>query len=188
VNPTPQNCVLPADDPRPSPQSKAPVFVVGSARAGTNLLYDMLLSSGKFAVYRTEPGVFDLLVPKFGDLSRKSNRARLLSVWLNSYQYYLSGLGRSFVEEKILNECHGAGDFLRIVMDEIAHMQDVGRWAVWGPDNLLHIPAIAGAMPDVLFIHMIRDGRDVVLSLFKKGFIRPFPWDKRRTLMAAGLH
>lgn len=148
----------------------------------------MLLSSGEFAVYRTEPAVFDLLVPKFGDLSKQNNRARLLSVWLKSYQYYLSGLDRTSIEEKILNECHGAGDFLRIVMDEIAHLQGVGRWAVWGPDNLLHIPAIASTMPGVLFIHMIRDGRDVALSLFKKGFIHPFPWDKKRSLMAAGLH
>src|ERR1700675_905063 len=39
---------------------KPPVFVVGSARSGTTLLYHSLLSSGGFADYRTEPAVFDL--------------------------------------------------------------------------------------------------------------------------------
>jgi hypothetical protein len=161
---------------------------VGSARSGTNLLYDTLLSSGDFAVYRTEPAVFDLLVPKFGDLSKRHNRARLLPVWFKSYQYHLSGLEREFIEQKILDDCHNAGDFLVLVMNEIARPQGVSRWAVWGPDNLLHMRAIASTIPTALFIHMIRDGRDVALSLCKKNFVRPFPWDRKRTLVAAGLH
>lgn len=73
-------------------------------------------------------------------------------------------------------------------MNEITLRQGVERWAVWGPDNLLYIPLIAPTVPDALFLHIIRDGRDVALSMNKKGFIRPFPWDKQRSLLAAGLH
>jgi sulfotransferase family protein len=167
---------------------KPPVFVMGSARSGTNFLYDALLSAGGFAVYRTEPVVFDVLLPKFGDFSKRQNRSRLLSVWFKSYQYRLSGLDRSLIEEKILEHCHNAGDFLTIVMNEIALRQGVERWAVWGPDNLLYIPVIARTVPGALFLHIIRDGRDVALSMNKKGFIRPFPWDKQRSLLAAALH
>ena len=57
-------------------RSKAPVFVLGSVRSGTTLLYHMLLSSGNFVVYRTESNVFNLLEPRFGDLSAKRNRRR----------------------------------------------------------------------------------------------------------------
>jgi hypothetical protein len=171
-----------------TPNLKAPVFVMGSARSGTNFLYDALLSAGGFAVYRTEPVVFDVLLPKFGDFSKQRNRARLLSVWFKSYQYRLSGLDRSLIEERVLEHCHSAGDFLRIVMNEIAQRQGADRWAVWGPDNLLYIPLIAHMVPDAFFLHIIRDGRDVALSMNKKGFIRPFPWDKQRSLLAAALH
>ena len=167
---------------------KAPVFVLGSARSGTNFLYDTLLSSGGFAVYRTEPVVFDILLPKFGDLSKRGNRARLLSVWFKSYQFRLSRLDRDLIEERILSDCRSAGDFLSIVMNEIALLQGAERWAVWGPDNLLYIPLIARTVPRALFLHIIRDGRDVALSMSKKGFIRPFPWDRRRGLLAAALH
>jgi hypothetical protein len=172
----------------PASTLKAPVFVMGSARSGTNFLYDSLLSAGGFAVYRTEPVVFDVLLPKFGDFSQRRNRARLLSLWFKSYQYRLSGLDRSLIEEKVLEDCHSAGDFLSIVMNEIALRQGAERWAVWGPDNLLYISLIAHTVPNALFLHIIRDGRDVALSMNKKNFIRPFPWDKQRGLLAAALH
>jgi hypothetical protein len=109
-------------------------------------------------------------------------------VWFQTYQYRISGLDRPYLAQKILDECHSAGEFLRIVMDEVARQQAVPRWAVWGPDNLLHIPEITKTIPNALFLHMIRDGRDVALSMFKKGWIRPFPWDRKRGLIAAALH
>jgi len=171
-----------------SDKLKPPVFVVGSARSGTNFLYDTLLSSGGFAIYRTEPVVFDILLPKFGDLSQRRNREKLLAVWFKSYQFRLSRLDRGVIEEKILRECHNAGQFLTIVMNELARLQGVERWAAWGPDNLLYIPLIARTVPDALFLHIIRDGRDVALSMTKKKFVRPFPWDGQRSLLVAALH
>jgi hypothetical protein len=42
-------------------------------------------------------------------------------------------------------------------------------------------------IPDALVIHIIRDGRDVAVSLRKIGWIRPFPWDRKRALVTAGL-
>jgi Sulfotransferase family len=180
--------VSPPDPPKLPAAFNPPVFVVGSARSGTTLLYHSLLSSGDFAVYRTEPAVFDLLAPKFGNLAIQENLVRLLPVWFRSYQYRLSGLDRSSLERTILAECHSNGDFLRIVMEHVTLQQGAKRWAVWGPDNLLHIPSIAHTIPNALFIHVIRDGRDVALSLSKEGWIRPFPWDRGRRLLVAALH
>jgi hypothetical protein len=167
--------------------STSPVFVVGSARSGNTLLYDYLLSSGNFVVYRTEPAAFDLLAPKFGSLSKPGNRKRFVEAWLRSYQFRLSGLDRNVMENRILGECRSYGEFLRVVMTEIARKQRVERWAVWGPNNLLHIPAIAHDLPDALFVHMIRDGRDVALSLGKEGW-SPFFWDSGRAMLVGGLH
>lgn len=171
-----------------SSRLKAPVFVVGSARSGTNFLYDTLLSAGGFAVYRTEPVVFDILLPKFGDLSKRRNREKLLAVWFKSYQFRLSKLDGRLIEEKILRDCHSAGDFLTIVMNELARLQGAERWAAWGPDNLLYIPLIARTVPGAIFLHIIRDGRDVALSMNEKRFIHPFPWDRQRSLLVAALH
>jgi hypothetical protein len=49
------------------------------------------------------------------------------------------------------------------------------------------LPLIKKLIPDALVIHIIRDGRDVATSLNKVGWIRPYPWDRRRSIVAAGL-
>src|SRR5580692_13071691 len=91
-------------------QSKRPVFVLGSPRSGTTLLYHMILSAGNFAVYRTESNVFNLLGPRFGDLSVRRNREALMKVWLGSKLFTRSGLAATEVEHRVLEDCRSGGD------------------------------------------------------------------------------
>jgi len=166
----------------------APVFVVGSARSGTTLLYDTLLSSGGFALYFGESNIFNFLGPRVGDLRVPENRRRMLDVWLGSRLFAVSGLDRQRVEEIIDDGCQNAGDFLRIIMDEIASRQRAWRWAGNAPEEILHIRRIKETIPEALIIHMIRDGRDVSISLSEKRYIRPFPWKDRETPEGAALY
>src|SRR5437667_11245842 len=110
-------------------RSKAPVFVLGCPRSGTTVLYHMLLSAGNVALYRAESNVFSVLQPRFGNLRSESNRRELLRYWLKSKLFQVSGLDASTIQDKILRDCNGAGDFLRIVMEESARAQGVERWA-----------------------------------------------------------
>ena len=171
-----------------SVRSKAPVFVLGCPRSGTTVLYHMLLSAGNFAVYRAESNVFSVLQPRFGSLGNENNLRELLQYWLKSKLFHVSGLEAPVLREKLLSECHGAGDFLRILMEEIARSQGVERWADCTPDHLLYMREIKREIPDALFVHIIRDGRDVALSYAKQGWSYPFPWDKKRQLEVAGLY
>ena len=170
-------------------RQRAPVFVVGCPRSGTTLLYDMLLSAGGFAIYPAESNVFNLLQPRFGDLSLLRNRQQLLNVWLRSKLFRASGLDAVEVRRGVLDQCRNAGDFLEIIMGQIARAQGVHRWADNSPEELLYLRAIKEHLPNALIIHVIRDGRDVALSLWKKKhFLRPFPWRKRETIVGAGLY
>ncbi len=85
-------------------------------------------------------------------------------------------------------ECRSGGDFLRIVMQEVARKQGTARWADCTPDHLLYMEEIKRQMPDALFIHIIRDGRDVALSYVKQGWSYPLPWDRDECLGVAGLY
>lgn len=68
---------------------------------------------------------------------------------------------------------------MRIMMDEVARQQKVQRWAVYDPDNVLHVLRIKKDIPEALFVHIIRDGRDIALSLNKMDGFKPFPWDRK---------
>ena len=169
-------------------RDKAPVFVLGSVRSGTTLLYHMLLSAGDFAVYRSESNAINYLEPRFGDLTRARNKKRLMDVWLTTGLYERSGLDAEAIKAKVMAECRNGGDFLQITMGEMARRQNVKRWAECTPEHLLYLDRIKATIPNALVVHIIRDGRDVALSSAKQRYIRRMWWDHTPDVMAAGLH
>ena len=167
---------------------RQPVFIVGCPRSGTSFLYHLLLSAGGFARFHTQMNVFDVLEPIFGDFSVPANRKKMLQEWLHSKAFAVSGLQAAAVETEVMADCRSGSDFMRIVMDGVARVQGVDRWVDSTPTNVPHMPRIARDFPDAQFIHIIRDARDVALSLDKRQWSRPLPWDKDRSLLAAGLY
>jgi hypothetical protein len=169
-------------------RNAAPVFVLGCPRSGTTLLYHMLLSAGGFAVYRAETHVFNLLAPRFGNLVTLADRKQMMDVWLRTEYFRRSGLGANEFRARVLEECRSAGDFLRLLMENVARQQGVPRWAECTPEHLLYLREIKRSIPSALVVHVIRDGRDVAMSLAKKGWIRTLPADSNGALIAAGLY
>ncbi|MGO8986438.1 MAG: sulfotransferase family protein [Terriglobales bacterium] len=174
----------------PSHRKNCPVFVMGCHRSGTNLLYDMLLSAGGFAMYRGLLPVYETLIPRFGSMKNRRNREKLLRTWLRSKGFRRTGLEAEPLSSRILDECQNGGDFIRIVMDSVAASQGSQRWVLYDPDNVLHIERLKACIPNALFLHIIRDGRDIALSLKKMGGFRPLPWDRgeSRSLVATSLY
>lgn len=170
-------------------RSRRPVFVMGCHRSGTNLLYDTLMSAGGFAVYRGYLPVYKILIPRFGKLDHRENRKKVMEIWLKSKGFRRSELDGEALTEKVLNDCRTGGDFIRITMNEIARVQNSGRWAVYDPDNVLHVARVKRDIPEALFIHIIRDGRDIALSLKTMGGFKPLPWDRgKRALLATAAY
>jgi hypothetical protein len=172
----------------PSSRNTAPVFVVGCPRSGTTVLYHMLLSAGGFAIYRSESNVFNLLVPRFRGMHSAADRQELLDVWLRSKLFRVSGLDSREISAKIMAECSSGGDFLRIVMQEVARLQGVPRWADCTPEHLLYMEEIKRQIPGALFLHIIRDGRDVALSYARQRWSHPLPWDRDDAVGVTGLY
>src|SRR5207245_5271517 len=102
--------------------------------------------------------------------------------------FRVSGLNADDNEIKVLRECRNGSDFLRIVMEEIASSKAVDRWIDSTPTNIPHMLRIHRDFPDAKFVHIIRDPRDVALSLDKRAWSRPLPWDKDKSLLAADLY
>jgi LPS sulfotransferase NodH len=175
--------------PLTTDRSRSPVFVVGCHRSGTNLLYDTLLSAGGFANYRGYLPIYKVVIPRVGPLSVAANRKKAIDLFLKSKGFRRCELDAAPLAAKLDAECRTGGDFIRIVMEEVARAQGVPRWAVYDPDYVLHIERIKRDLPNALFLHIIRDGRDIALSLMKMGGFRPFPWSsKARGLLETAVY
>ncbi len=163
---------------------------MGCHRSGTNLLYDMLLSSGGFAIYRGYLPIYKILIPRFGSMKSRAHREKILQAWLRSKGFRRTGLDAEPLSARILEECRNGGDFIRVVMDEVARSQHMQRWAMYDPDNVLHVERVKRDLPNALFVHIIRDGRDIALSLKKMGGFTSLPWDRDPTesLVATALY
>src|ERR1039457_3294458 len=98
-------------------RKRSPVFVMGCHRSGTNLLYDMLLSSGGFAIYRGLLPIHEVLIPRCGSMERRSNREKILETWLRSKGFPRTGLDAEQLSSPLLKECRNGGDFIRAVID-----------------------------------------------------------------------
>jgi hypothetical protein len=163
---------------------------MGCHRSGTNLLYDMLLSSGGFAIYRGYLPIYKTLIPRFGSMANRANREKIFQTWLRSKGFRRTGLDAGQLSERVMSECRTGGDFIRVVMDSVAQNQDAQRWAVYDPDNVLHAEKVKKDISNAIFVHIIRDGRDIALSLKKMGGFAPLPWDHGQTesLVATALY
>lgn len=169
--------------------SRQPVFVMGCHRSGTNLLYDTLLSAGGFAVYRGFLPIYKILIPRFGHPHNPANRRQIVDALMRSKAFERTGLDAANLSSQLIEHGSTGGDFLRIIMGEIAAKQSARRWTVYDPDNVLHVARIKADLPNALFVHIIRDGRDVALSLKKMGGFRPFPWSRQpRGLLETALY
>ena len=169
-------------------RKNSPVFVVGCHRSGTALLYDTLLSAGGFALYHGVPFVHTSLLPKCGNPAVPGNRDKILQTWLRSKPFRRTGLEVDYFRSR-MQEWRTGGDFLRITLGEVARRQGAQRWAAYDPDNIMHIPTVKREVPDALFVHVVRDGRDAALSLRKQHRdLALLPWDRNRTLFGWALN
>lgn len=66
---------------------------------------------------------------------------------------------------KMFDQCSNIMDFLELFFREYAEKKGMKRWAEKTPNNIFCADKWLRAFPDGKFINLIRDGRDVVLSM-----------------------
>jgi len=169
----------------PSEIHADPIFVVGSPRSGTTLLYHMLVSTGAFLDYRAETHFFDLFLPRYGDPRSARRREALADAWLGSSYHARTGLEDPQLRGQLLERGTTPGRFLAFIMAQAADAQSRPRWADCTPAHVRHMDSIKREIPSARFLHIVRDGRDVALSLAPRGWARPLPWDRRNLELVA---
>ncbi len=153
-----------------------PFFVIGSGRSGNTLLRAILCSHPDVSV-PPESYVLANMVRKYSryDYLPWSELVKIVIGELESHQqFYTWEIDMSPVYQRV-NGLREEDRTLSKIIDEIYSYYGDKRfpgWKIWGdktPINTLRLKWIDPVFPGARYIHIIRDGRDVVRSYLKMG-------------------
>lgn len=155
-----------------------PLFIVGAPRSGTTLLQYMLRSHPSLSIPTGESHFFVPLMRNealYGDLAQPENVRRVLQAMHRQSAGFLETdlHGVRFDVEALTTQLVAQGRrTMRDLITGLFEMNAAGegkpRWGDKTPYYVLHMPALLRWWPDAQFIHIVRDGRDVALSLFER--------------------
>ena len=161
-------------------QGNGPIFIVGAPRSGTTLLQYMLRSHPRISLPTGESHFFVPLyrdAGNYGDLSKHKNiRLVLEAMYRQSADFLDTDLhGLTFDIVKLTDEFHAEKRFsmqsiIAGLFEKNAALEGKARWGDKTPYYVLHIPKLLEWFPNAQIIHLIRDGRDVALSLFARRY------------------
>lgn len=138
-------------------------FIVGVPRSGTSLLTQMLHSHPELAI-PMETRFF----PDVADCCRAAEDPRdAFLEFIHSHQRWASFQidDRVFRDRVARLEPFDIGEALRLVYSMYAGRMGKSRWGDKSPSHVDAMTMIQEVLPEAHFIHLIRDGRDVALSV-----------------------
>ena len=151
---------------------KAPFFIVGCPRSGTSLLSRMLDRHPRLTVpYESHLfNTFSPLLDRYGSLAEPANRERLVRDILSTD--VMADWDPPLSAEEVLSRIRGDSfcGVVAAVMDSWAALQNKPRWGEKTPHHLMYWRQIRSCFHRARFIHIIRDARDVALSLVAARF------------------
>lgn len=151
----------------PRKVSEVPFFIVGCPRSGTTLLQTLIDAHPRLAV-PPESHFFDHfagLAPAYGDLRRPGLLRRFVRDVLSDQRIQRWRLGVSV--EEFCRDCPGGSvrDVCTHLFGLYARREGKARWGDKTPSHALCLPGIKSVFPEAKVVHLVRDGRDVAVSL-----------------------
>jgi hypothetical protein len=144
-----------------------PIFVVGCPRSGTSLLRLMLDAHPEVAIPPEShfiPGVWRVRERYGSGVAFDAERmAREVFTTLRFQDWHLPPEG--VLAQIRATEPRDLAGAIEAFFLAYARAHGKPRWGDKTPGYALDMPLIAGLFPDARFIHLIRDGRNVALSL-----------------------
>jgi hypothetical protein len=147
-----------------------PFFIIGSGRSGTTLLRLMLAAHSRLTI----PPETWFLIPLVEQLPHRDvltseQVEQAIDIITQHYRWpdleiesdELARLARGLPEPTV----RGVAD---LIYDRLAARDGAPRWGDKTPPYAKIAPEIVELYPDAQFIHLVRDGRDVSISMYRK--------------------
>ena len=141
------------------------IFLVGCARSGTTLLQSILASHHAISSF-PETHFLRGTIPKFWLFQFIKYYGKKEQLFIKKY---LKRIKRKELYNAIPNPTFNTLEWVDKIInliDLIPNDLDSTIWIEKTPMHLYFIPLIQKVNPNIKYIHMIRDGKDVVASLF----------------------
>lgn len=150
-----------------------PVIMIGHGSSGTSILGELLRDYLQVAFGTESQFIIDYYqrLDQYGDLSHEANRARLVDHLLQERWFQRSAkFGFSTTREAILADVQQPTyrGILDAVFGQIQKHFGYQRWGDKTPIYNHHLDVLYELFPEAKYIHMIRDGRDVALSVMNR--------------------
>ena len=142
-------------------------FLVGCGRSGTTLLRAMCDAHPSLAVPPESHFVVAFAPASSGAVDAGELAARLAA----SERFALWGLDEVTVRDALVEAAPRTyADAVRAVFACYADRRGKPRYADKTPVYVLHIDRLAALFPESVFVHLVRDGRDVACSFLELGW------------------
>lgn len=129
----------------------------------------MLREHPRLAIPPETPWLVDL-APRRGRWSR-SRQVRVLEAILRHPRYGDWALSEAAAREAVARRAPPTyAELVAALLDAYAELMGKPRWGNKTPENVLQIGFLSRLFPRSVFIHVIRDGRDVAASLSNQGW------------------
>lgn len=153
-------------------QGEQPVFIISSGRSGTTLMRSMLVAGGQIAI-PAETQIIHVLPVKFHTTRGLGweDRVRLIIASFESHRNFplwQVNLADAYQKSLALPEKERS---LARVINEVYFtyaaqaFPDAKVWGDQSPIHTFYLPYIKKVFPNARYMHLLRDGRDVVSSM-----------------------
>jgi len=146
-------------------QKKPPLFLLGSQRSGTTMLRLMMNNHPQLAIPHETAfiTIYYKKLANYGDLTDDDNLRRLFD---DVSQHPLVKRGKLIKDpETVLSRpIKSYRDLVDAIFQAYANSLGKPRWGDKTPFYTSDIDVLHRVFPDAKFLHLVRDGRDVVLS------------------------
>ena len=153
-------------------QTLIPFFIIGAPRSGTSLLSRMLNHHDDIAVpFETDIiKNFHGILSAYEPLSNTCNQRRLVEDILDLPT--MQDVTPAINIDNVMAEIHGTHfqDVFEGILNSWTHLQGKHLWGEKSVTNVLFSDTLLDLFPRAKYIHIIRDGRDVSMSLQRAPF------------------
>lgn len=146
-----------------------PIFIVGVHRSGTTLLRYMLNSGGRIYIPPESDFIPRFFLGKTAVSLTSAHLDNMLRI-IFRYRFVREWQGPPPTAAELLAEMQSPtpAAFLDALYGRYARQHHAGRWGDKTPIYSSYMDLLAELFPQAQFIYLVRDGRDVALSMLQK--------------------